>query len=221
MSYYCFIQARYSSKRLPGKVLKKISNLTLLEILLKRLNKSKQISKIIILTSHKKDDRRIVSLCKKKKIDFFCGPLNNVFLRFKSAIKKFKPKNVIRISADSPLIDWMLVDKMILFSKKNKTYNIISNVKKRSFPKGQSIEILNSEIFNIDHKRLSKDQREHVTKYFYTKNDYKILNYSNNKNYSKYNLSIDNKNDFFLVSKIIKKKGIFGNWKSYVKELQK
>ena len=71
MSYYCFIQARYSSKRLPGKVLKKISNLTLLEILLKRLNKSKQISKIIILTSHKKDDRRIVSLCKKKKLIFF------------------------------------------------------------------------------------------------------------------------------------------------------
>ena len=108
---------------------------------------------------------------------------------------------------------------MIKLSKKRKKYNIISNVKKRSFPKGQSIEILNPDIFDVSHKKLSKDQKEHVTKYFYTNNNFKILNFSNDKDYSKYNLSIDDKSDFFLVSKIIKKKGIFSSWKSYVKEL--
>lgn len=220
MSYYCFIQARYSSRRLPGKVLKKISNLSLLEILLKRLNKSKEINKIIVLTSHKKDDKKIVNFCKRKKVDYFCGPLNNVFLRFQNAVKKFKPKKVIRISADSPLMDWMLVDEMVQLSKKKKKYTIISNVKKRSFPKGQSVEVLDSKIFNLHHKKLSKDQKEHVTKYFYSKNNYRIFNYLNYQNLSKYNLSIDNQNDFFLVSKIIKKKGIFSDWKSYVKELQ-
>ena len=115
MKFYCFIQARYSSKRLRGKVLKKIGRLTLLEILIRRLKKSKKISKIVVLTSSTNSDQKIVSFCKKKKIHFFCGSLNNVFLRFKSAIKKYKPEKVIRISADSPLMDWRLIDKMILF----------------------------------------------------------------------------------------------------------
>ena len=67
MSHYCFVQARYSSKRLRGKVLKKFGKLTLLEIIIKRLKKSKQITKIIVLTSNTKNDKKIVNLCKKKK----------------------------------------------------------------------------------------------------------------------------------------------------------
>ena len=219
MSYYCFIQARYSSKRLRGKVLKKIGKLTLLEILLKRLKKSKKINKLIVLTSNTKYDKKIVSLCKINKINYYCGSLNNVFYRFKSAIKKFKPKKIIRISADSPLMDWRLVDKMINFSQKNTSYDIITNVEKKTFPKGQSIEILNSEIFDLSSNLLTNEQKEHVTKYFYLENDYKILNYELIKRYNKYNLCIDNYDDYLLLSKIIKKKGIFSTWKSYVKEL--
>ena len=82
--------------------------------------KSKKLKKIIVLTSTSKLDKKIVTLCKKNKIDYFCGPLNNVFLRFKLAIKKFQPKKIVRISADSPLIDWRLIDKMISLSKLTK-----------------------------------------------------------------------------------------------------
>ena len=219
MSYYCFIQARYSSRRLRGKVLKKFGKLTLIETLLKRLERSKQITKIIVLTSNTKYDKKIVNLCKRNHIDFYCGSLNNVFSRFKGAIKKYRPKKIIRISADSPLIDWRLIDKMINLSKKKNSYDIISNVKKRTFPKGQSVEILKSEIFNLSNNLLTDDQKEHVTKFFYSSKNYKIFNYQSKKNYNKYNLSIDNYDDYSIVSKIIKKKSIFGTWKSYVKEL--
>ena len=90
MKYYCFVQARYSSKRLKGKVLKKFGRHTLLEILLKRLKKSKQIDKIIVLTSTSQYDKKIVNLCKKKNIEYFTGSMNNVFLRFKNATKKYE-----------------------------------------------------------------------------------------------------------------------------------
>ena len=130
MSYYCFVQARFSSKRLRGKVLKKFGKITLLEILIKRLQRSKKIKKIIILTSNSKQDKKIINLCKKINIDYFKGSLSNVYFRFKSAINKYKPKKVIRISADSPLVDWKLVDVMIDISKKKTAYEIISNVKK-------------------------------------------------------------------------------------------
>ena len=58
MKYYCFVQARYSSKRLRGKVLKKFGKLTLLEILIKRLRKSKKIDQIIVLTSKSNEDKK-------------------------------------------------------------------------------------------------------------------------------------------------------------------
>ena len=98
MSYFCFIQARYSSKRLRGKVFKKFGKFTLLEVLLKRLKKSKKITKIVLLTSNTKNDKKIINFCKKNKVEYFSGSLKNVFYRFKKAIKKFKPDRVIRIS---------------------------------------------------------------------------------------------------------------------------
>ena len=221
MNYYCFVQARYSSKRLRGKVLKKFGNLTLLEILLKRLNKSKKIGRIIVLTSNSKEDKRIIQICKKNKIDYFIGSLNNVYSRFKIAVKKYSTKKIIRICADSPLIDWRIVDKMINLSEKFRSYDIISNVKIRTFPKGQSVEILKSKIFELSDKLLNADQKEHVTKFFYNSKKYKILNYQLSKDYNNFNLCVDNYNDYLLILKLIKKKGIFGNWRSYVEELYK
>jgi|TARA_B110000977_G_scaffold201862_1_gene299476 spore coat polysaccharide biosynthesis protein SpsF len=219
MSYYCFVQARYSSKRLRGKVLKKIGKFTLLEILLKRLKKSKQINKIVVLTSNSNQDKKIIDLCKRNKIDYFSGPLKNVFLRFKYAIKKYRSQKIVRICADSPLMDWRLIDKMINLSKSFTSYDIISNVKTRTFPKGQSIEILRSEIFDVSSNLLTRDEKEHVTKFFYDKKKYKIFNYKSNKKLNKYNLCVDDHNDYLVVSKLIKKKSIFATWKSYVKEL--
>lgn len=219
MKYYCFVQARYSSKRLKGKVLKKFGRHTLLEILLKRLKNSKQIDKIIVLTSTSQYDKKIVNLCKKKNIEYFTGSMNNVFLRFKNATKKYKPNKIIRISADSPLMDWRLVDRMINFSKRIVSFDIISNVKKRTFPKGQSIEILNPHIFELPAKILSNEQKEHVTKYFYEKKKYSVINFKLKKNFNSFNLCVDNYEDFLTISKLIKKKGIFDKWKNYVKEL--
>ena len=94
--------------------------------MIKRLRKSKKIDQIIVLTSKSNEDKKIINLC-KKRFRYFSGPLQNVFSRFKKAIKKFRPK-IIRICADSPLIDWRIIDKMIIISNNNNFY-VISNVK--------------------------------------------------------------------------------------------
>lgn len=109
----CIVQARLSSKRLPGKVIKNIFNIPILLFLIKRLKKAKNISDIIVATSNTKDDEKIINLCKKNKIKFFKGHLLNVASRYENILKKKKIKYFLRISADSPLIDPYLVDKMI------------------------------------------------------------------------------------------------------------
>ena len=62
------IQARFDSTRFPGKVLKKINKQSILEIIIKRLSKCHNISKIIVACSYNKNDIKIIDLCKKLKI---------------------------------------------------------------------------------------------------------------------------------------------------------
>ena len=201
----CIIQARYSSKRLLGKVLKKILGVTVLERVINQVKKSKKISKIIIATSKHNTDKKIHNFCNKNKINCLSGPLNNVYKRFYSIISKEHCKSFVRISADSPLLDPSLIDRAVTFFNKNKC-DIVTNVFPRTFPKGLSVEVVNSKII-LDFllKIKKKRHQEHVTSFFYDNyKDFKIKNFYNKINNSNVNLSIDSLDDFKRVKNIIK-----------------
>jgi spore coat polysaccharide biosynthesis protein SpsF (cytidylyltransferase family) len=201
----CIIQARYSSKRLLGKVLKKICGLNILQRVINQVKKSKKISKIIVATSEHKTDKKIINFCNKNKINCIPGSLNNVFKRFYSIIVHEQCKSFVRISADSPLLDYSLIDKAITLFDNHK-YDIVTNVFPRTFPKGFSVEVINSKIIlNFLLKIKKKRHQEHLTSFFYDNyKKFKIKNFSNKINYSNINLSVDNLSDFQRVKKILK-----------------
>ena len=60
MKTLTIIQARLGSKRLPGKVLKKFKNISYLELMIRRLQKSKTIGKIIVATTKKKKTKKFL-----------------------------------------------------------------------------------------------------------------------------------------------------------------
>lgn len=200
--FYIFVQARMSSKRLPGKVLLKLGKKTVLGHIIDRIKKIKNKKKIVVLTSNNKSDDKIIKFCKKNKINFFRGDLNNVYKRYIQAIKKFNNEMFVRINGDSPLINASIVDKAINIYKKNK-FDIITNCMIRTFPKGQSIEIINSKTFLESYKFLRKKKyKEHIFLYFYrNKKKYKIYNFKNKKNNKNLNQSIDTKNDYLRIKK--------------------
>jgi spore coat polysaccharide biosynthesis protein SpsF len=202
----CIIQARMSSLRLPNKVLIKIYNKTMLERVINSIKKSKKITKIIVATSILKSDDKIQNFCKAKNIECYRGSINNVYSRFAKIIINLNCKDFIRISGDSPLIDYRLIDKAINIFNKKKS-DIVTNVFPRSFPQGQSVEIINSKIFIKNFKNIKKKtHKEHITKYFYENfKNFKITNFSFHKNYNHLNISINNQADLKLVKKIIKK----------------
>lgn len=201
----CIIQARYSSKRLPGKVLKKILGAEILKRVFQQVKKSKKISKIIIATSKHKTDKKIINFCKKNKIQCISGPLNNVFKRFYSIIVHEHCKSFVRIAADSPLIDPSLIDRAVTIFSKNR-YDIVTNVFPRTFPKGFSVEVINSKlILDFLLKIKKKRHKEHLTTFFYDNyNNFKIKNFYNKINNSNINLSIDSFTDFIRVKSILK-----------------
>ena len=93
------IQARYNSTRFPGKVVKKINNKTILEILIRRLSRSKHITKIIVACSNNRNDKAIVTICRKLGVNYFIGSENDVLNRFYHAAKKYRGINIVRITS--------------------------------------------------------------------------------------------------------------------------
>ena len=108
-----------------------------------------------------------------------------------------KVKYFIRISGDSPLIDKSIINKMIkILKESNNRYDLITNIFPRSFPKGQSVEIIKTSIIEKNIHKFNKIDKEHVTNYFYKNYRYfKIKNFSLKKKHNKINLSVDTKQD--------------------------
>ena len=213
------IQARMGSTRLPGKVLKPINNITLLEFLINRLKIIKEIDNIIIATTNLEEDNLIVDLCNRKKINFFRGSENNVFERYFKCSKKFNLDTVIRITADCPFTDPSLISRMLkLFFEEKIDY--IANTappEKSKWPDGTDIEIFSMEALEKANKfKKTKSELEHVTFIFWKNNKirFKTTQYSNDYDWSKYRFTVDYPEDYELVLKLeekLKQKNQFGH----------
>ncbi len=203
----CIIQARSNSKRFKNKVLYLIYGVPIIQHVVDRVKRSKRIKKLIVSSSLKKNDDNLISYLKKNRIKFFRGDLENVAMRLYKTAKINKAKSFVRVSGDSPLIDPRLIDKAIKISRKVKEYDIITNVFPRTFPKGQSVEVIKTSILKKYSKNFSKLDKEHVTKYFYDNSNYfQIKNFRFNGKNKIMKLSIDTKKDLKDILKKFNKK---------------
>ena len=98
------VQARTGSKRLPGKVLKKIGKYSLIELLLKRLSKSKKLSKVVLATTKNKNDDYLTSLVSKLGYEVYRGSEDDVLSRYFKVAQKNSAKYIVRITGDCPLV---------------------------------------------------------------------------------------------------------------------
>ncbi len=195
-----------NSNRLPNKALTNISGIPLLQRVINKISFSDRVSSIVVATSDKKSDDPIALFCKKNKVKYFRGNLNNVANRFKELLISQEANAFIRINGDSPLIDSNLINIAVDYFKVG-TCDIVTNIFPRSFPKGQSVEVLKSETFiKVCDTNLNTEQKEHVTKIYYDfPEKFKILSFTSGGNYSNINMSIDNLFDKEKIESIINK----------------
>ena len=107
------IQARMGSSRLPGKVLMKLKQKTVLNHVYERTAASRFIDKVYIATTINDEDLQIVSECGNKNMNVFCGSENDVLDRFYQIAKLLKPDLIVRITADCPTIDPNVIDIVV------------------------------------------------------------------------------------------------------------
>jgi spore coat polysaccharide biosynthesis protein SpsF len=160
------VQARMGSKRLPGKVLRQVNGRPLLDYLLARLSACQEISNAIIATSNDSTDDPVAAFCEERGIEVFRGELENVASRFLEVIQEYKLEAFVRVSGDSPLLDARLIDEAVKLFK-NGSFDLVTNIEKRTYPHGQSVEVIRSSIFESAYSEFQGDDFEHVTPYFY------------------------------------------------------
>ena len=202
----CIIQARMGSKRLPGKVMMQVDKHNpSISYTLNQIKFCKKINDVIVATSTKKEDDILVDYLEKNKINIFRGKSDDVLDRYYQCAKEKQFDNIVRITADCPLIDPVIVDSVIEQFEKSKV-DYISNVHPRTFPDGCDVEVFSfTAIENAWKNATLPSEREHVTPYIWKNPEkFSINNYQNNKNLSKLRLTLDYNDDLILIRKMIR-----------------
>lgn len=175
------ILCRYNSTRLPGKILLEIEGKPILQHIVDRILEIVPNERILVGCSVEQHDDSIYDYCKNHEINCFRGSLKNVGERFFKAMKSRDWKYAVRINGDNIFLDSILLKEMIIRCEKN-NFDFYSNVQDRTFPKGQSIEIVKSDFYEEHLKEINKSNyhSEHVMTYFYGINDNARIHYRKN-----------------------------------------
>lgn len=186
------VQARVGSSRLFNKVFLKVGDLLLIQRVIKTLERVKNIDQVVIATTTARQDFQIEKWCKDNEIECFRGSENNVLKRYFDCALFYKADTIIRITADDPFKDSLLIKKMIYHFEARKL-DFLCNNNPPSFPEGFDVEIFNFDTLKYMHLNAKNDfQREHVTQFCHqNKDQFKFENYSSKDDYSIYRLTID------------------------------
>ena len=200
------IICRYNSHRLPGKILREINGKPILQYIVERIEKVVPRKQIVVSTSEEKTDDPIIAYCEANDLNYFRGSLNNVSERFLKCAQEYNFDYTTRINGDNIFVDISLLEKMATIAETGQ-YELISNLKNRTFPKGMSIEIVRTDYYaerfktfstpdDFEHVTINLYQNEEAEKYFYAMNTFC-------PEAGGIQLAIDTPEDFSLASKII------------------
>jgi len=108
------IQARMSSKRLPGKMLADLEGRPLIVRVFERASACPYLERLFVLTSEEASDDALAAVCEQYGIPVRRGSLRDVASRFSQLADEFDPKFIVRITGDCPLVDPNFIERQLL-----------------------------------------------------------------------------------------------------------
>lgn len=204
------VQARMGSSRLPGKVMKDICGVPMLEWVYTRAAMASNIDKVIIATTEKDEDDPIQEFSNLKGIDCYRGAEFDVLDRFYRAAEKYEGDVIIRLTADCPLIDPGLIDEVVeklLATGADFAANRLPPPHKRTYPIGLDVEAVRFEALKIAWEKAEKPyEREHVLPYIYDpENSFRVVTLDAEKDLGSLRWTVDTELDLAFVRKVAEK----------------
>lgn len=205
MKIVCFIEARFSSSRLPGKVLKPILGQPMLGLMIERLQRARTLDGIVIATTDGSADDPVAELGKKMGVGVFRGSEDDVLARVLGAARAFKADVIVETTGDCPLHDPAIVDKVVADFRIGGA-DFVSNVRDYTTPRGTDVRVFTTDALD-EINRVSQDpaDHEHVSLHFWEHPEkYRLRNVRTEfpPEVAELRLTVDTPEDFELVRQV-------------------
>ena len=162
------IQARMGSERLPGKVLLDIEGQTMLERVVRRIQRSSSIDDVVIATTDRPADVVVAGEAERIGVKVVRGDEDDVLDRFRQAAIESGAATIVRVSADSPLVDPEVID-MVVDAFLSHDVDYASNKLEPSFPLGLDVEAFSRDALESAWQDAAEPyERSHVTVRMYS-----------------------------------------------------
>ena len=202
-STLCVVQARTGSTRLPGKVLQELGGRPLLRFMLDRLS-DLHVDELVIATSTLDRDDAVAEIGSGAGRPVVRGSEVDVLDRFASALATFPADHVVRLTADCPLADPVLVEGVIA-RHLDRGADYTSNVFPRTFPRGLDCEVMTASALRTAHAEATDPvEREHVTPFLYRRPErFALANMRNDVALGREGWTVDTADDLAFVRSIV------------------
>lgn len=204
MKTIAIIQARMSSTRLPGKVLKPLAGDTVLGHVIRRVRLAKRLDGICIATTESPADEPIVTEAARLGVSCWRGSEPDVLDRYFGAARASGADVIVRVTSDCPLFDGALLDEMLAVFIATPGLDYLSNVQVRRFPRGLDAEIFTFPALERAHREAAHfHEREHVTPYFYQNPElFRLRSFENKEDLSAHRWTLDTPEDWQFIEAV-------------------
>jgi spore coat polysaccharide biosynthesis protein SpsF len=168
MSILTILQARMSSSRLPGKVMRPLLGQPMMARQVERLRRARRLERLVVATSTNPEDAVVAETAHAIGCETYRGSLHDVLGRYHGALAALGPADhVVRVTADCPLTDWTVIDACIALHLESGA-DYTSNTVERTYPKGLDVEVVKAPLLTVAAEEGQDPyEREHVTPFFY------------------------------------------------------
>jgi spore coat polysaccharide biosynthesis protein SpsF len=201
------VQARMNSTRLPGKVLLNINGRPMLSYLIERVASARCVDQIVVATSTESHDDMISAFCERERILCYQGSLDDVLDRYYQAARELGCDVVVRLTADCPLIDPIVIDTVVGVFKSGQ-FDFVANTVPPvgTYPDGMDVEVFSFEALERAWKEASKpSDREHVTFYFWKNPElFSTTRHDLDVDLGEYRLTVDYPEDLEVIRSLFR-----------------
>ncbi|MGH3878626.1 MAG: cytidylyltransferase domain-containing protein [Actinophytocola sp.] len=163
------IQARLSSTRLPGKVLRPLAGRSVLSWVVRAAAHVSSVSDVIVATSSAASDDPVAEEAARSGASVVRGPLDDVLARYELAAQTHPCDAVVRLTADCPLHDPALIAQVVGVWLADPSLQYVSNVLVRRLPRGFDTELVRRDVLAEQYETATGAHREHVTSAVYSR----------------------------------------------------
>ncbi|WP_442874833.1 cytidylyltransferase domain-containing protein [Amycolatopsis sp. NBC_00345] len=216
------IQARSSSTRLPGKVLRPLAGRSVLGWVVRAAASAPGVDQVVVATSDAADDDAVAAEAERCGALVARGPLDDVVARFGVALDRYPADAVIRLTADCPLVDPALIGRLAAVWRAEPSLDYVSTTLVRTLPRGFDAELVRAEVLTEQVSSAAGPDREHVTSAIYRQpSPYSCTGVVVSPPADDLRVTLDTAEDWELISAVVAELGDRpGEWRSVVSLLR-